>query len=89
LSGHHAIPRLDLIDFDPRPHFEASVIDAVDAGELNTDINPIHFSEVLHRTMLFEGTRLAPSTSTIDTLELLLRGAGAESQVPSKPKHRE
>jgi AcrR family transcriptional regulator/AraC-like DNA-binding protein len=89
LSGHHPIPRLDLIEFDPRPHFESSVIDAVDAGELDSDIDPIQFSEVLHRTMLFEGTRLSPSTSTIDTLELLLRGAGAESKVLSKSKRSE
>lgn len=89
LSGHHAIPRLDLIEFDPRPHFESIVIDAVAAGELDADINPIQFAEVLHRTMLFEGTRLAPSTSTIDTLELLLRGAGAKPQVLSTSKRGE
>lgn len=78
LSGHTAVPRLDLIDFDPRPQFDAAVIEAIDCGELNRHLDAKQLSIVLQRTMLIEGSRIGSSTESIDTIELILQGAGAE-----------
>ncbi|MEI7623087.1 MAG: TetR/AcrR family transcriptional regulator [Actinomycetes bacterium] len=78
LSGHTAVPRLDLIDFDPRPQFDAAVTEAIDCGQLHRHLDAKQLSIVLQRTMLIEGSRIGSSTESIDTIELILQGAGAE-----------
>ncbi len=77
LSGHAALPRLDLIDFDPRPIFDDTVRDAIERGELDGNIDPIHFSMMLQRVVLLEGSQDGLVTPSIDTIELILHGAGA------------
>ena len=83
LGGHTALPRIDLIDFDPRPMFTEAVSQAIERGELSRELDPVQFSDVLQRTLFIEGSQLAATTRDIDTVELLLRGAGA---VPSQPQ---
>jgi hypothetical protein len=73
LGGHTALPRIDLVDFDPRPIFTEAVGQAIERGELSSELDPVQF---------IEGSQLAATTQSIDTVELLLQGAGA---VPSRP----
>lgn len=84
LTGHTALPRLDLIDFDPRPMFDDAVLEASKNGEIRSDLDPLHFSQVLQRTLFIEGSQLASASASIDTIELLLAGAGAP---PPSPHH--
>lgn len=77
LSGHTALPRVDLINFDPRPIFDAAVEDAIAKGELHSDLEPRQFSAMLQRIALIEANQAAATTSEINTLELILQGAGA------------
>lgn len=84
LTGHTALPRLDLIDFDPRPMFDDAVLEAVANGEIRPDLDPMQFSQVLQRTLFIEGSQLATASASIDTIELLLAGAGAP---PPSPRH--
>ncbi|MEX1218639.1 MAG: TetR/AcrR family transcriptional regulator [Acidimicrobiales bacterium] len=81
LSGHTAFPRMDLINFDPRPSYLAAVKEAIESGDLHSDLDPDAFSELLQRTALVEASPLAASTSSIiDTVELVLVGAGAKAK---------
>jgi AcrR family transcriptional regulator len=77
LSGHTAMPRLDLVDFDPRPIFDEAVREAITNGELHAELDPLEFSAMLQRVTLLEASQAASSTTSLDTIELLLRGAGA------------
>ena len=77
LSGHTAQPRYELVDFDSRPQFDDAVTEAFASGELRSDLDPMQFSTVLQRTVLFESGPLATTTRSINTVELLLEAAGA------------
>jgi hypothetical protein len=77
LSGHTAQPRYELIDFDPRPLFDAAVRQAFERGELRSDLDPMQFSFLLQRTVLIEAGPIAKATPLIDAVELLLQAAGA------------
>lgn len=77
LSGHTAQPRYELIDFDPRPLFDAAVRQAFERGELRSDLDPKQFSILLQRTVLIEAGPIAHATPQIDGIELLLQAAGA------------
>ena len=84
LSGHTAHPRTDLIDFDPRPMFDEAVEQAIQRGELRSDLDPKQFSAVLQRTLFIEGSQLSAVTADVDAIEFLLVGAGAAPVHTSK-----
>ena len=77
LSGHTAAPRLDLVDFDPRPFFDTAVADAIRDGELHRHIDASQLSFALQRTILVEGSLIGSPSNAISTVELMLKGAGA------------
>ena len=77
LSGDTATPRLDLIDFDPRPDFDKAVAEAIAAGELHRHLDPKQLSIILQRTMLIEASQFGTPTDSVNTVELILQGAGA------------
>lgn len=77
LSGHTALPRTDLIDFDPRPIFDDAVRQAVELGHLDGGLDPAQLSEVLQRSIVLDGSSLGVGTPDVSSVELILRGAGA------------
>ena len=78
LAGATTMPRIDLVDWDPRPVMIEAIREAMADGDLDPTMDPNQFSAMLQRIITIDKTPPGSLQSPdINAAELVLLGAGA------------